>query len=280
MWCRSTTSPTRSSRSARPTRPRARPSISPLERTTSSVGELVELASAFFARPAPRLIDPLLYRRVVHPLLLRAARDERYRRALKQQRDLLPVLRDAGPLRRPSHVASRCAPAGIDADAAARLLRPRSSSSRSPPIGAARSAARPHVGAAVVAAVRREQRPAAPPAGSGCWSDDQRAAVGPRRVVPRGRDTRPLTCTSAGSRCSPRTPAGWLPSFAELREHIERRVWGARRATARSSRRCRSACTPRSGSTTPAFSVDRHVYRAPGPLSGARGRSDVDAAAS
>ena len=43
----------------------------------SSVGELVELASAFFKRPAPRLIDPRLYRRVRAP----AARTQRPRRA-------------------------------------------------------------------------------------------------------------------------------------------------------------------------------------------------------
>jgi len=48
----------------------------------STVGELVELATAFFKRPMPRLIEPALYRRFVHPLLVRAAADERSRRAL------------------------------------------------------------------------------------------------------------------------------------------------------------------------------------------------------
>ena len=56
----------------------------------SSVGELVELASAFFERPAPRLIEPSLYRRLVHPLLLRASRDERYRRALARSEVFFP----------------------------------------------------------------------------------------------------------------------------------------------------------------------------------------------
>jgi Male sterility protein len=56
----------------------------------SSVGELVELASAFFRRPAPRLIEPLLYRRVVHPLLVRATRDERYRHALTRSEVFFP----------------------------------------------------------------------------------------------------------------------------------------------------------------------------------------------
>jgi thioester reductase-like protein len=49
----------------------------------SSVGELVELASAFFERPAPGLIEPTLYRHVVHPLLVRGTRDQRRRRALR-----------------------------------------------------------------------------------------------------------------------------------------------------------------------------------------------------
>lgn len=57
---------------------------------TSSVGELVELASAFFRRPAPRLIDPAVYRRVVHPLLVRSSRDQRYRRALARSEVFFP----------------------------------------------------------------------------------------------------------------------------------------------------------------------------------------------
>jgi thioester reductase-like protein len=56
----------------------------------SSVGELVELATGFFGRPAPRLIDPSLYRRVVHPLLVRATGDERYRRALRRSEVFFP----------------------------------------------------------------------------------------------------------------------------------------------------------------------------------------------
>jgi len=57
---------------------------------TSSVGELVGLASAFFGRPAPRLLDPYVYRRVVHPLLVRSSRDERYRRALERSEVFFP----------------------------------------------------------------------------------------------------------------------------------------------------------------------------------------------
>jgi thioester reductase-like protein len=56
----------------------------------SSVGELVELATAFFGRPAPRLIEPSLYRRIVHPLLIRSSRDEHHRRALARSEAFFP----------------------------------------------------------------------------------------------------------------------------------------------------------------------------------------------
>jgi thioester reductase-like protein len=56
----------------------------------SNVGELLELATAFFRRPAPRLVDPALYRRLVHPLLVRATSDERYRRALTRSEVFFP----------------------------------------------------------------------------------------------------------------------------------------------------------------------------------------------
>ena len=56
----------------------------------SSVGELVELARSFFERPAPRLLEPSVYRRVVHPLLLRSSRDERFRRALERSEIFFP----------------------------------------------------------------------------------------------------------------------------------------------------------------------------------------------
>ena len=89
----------------------------------SSVGELVELASAFFKRPAPRLIDPTLYRRVLHPLLVRGARDERHRHSLAAQRDVLPVFRmNVTYDDRRARVALRAAPGS--ADAAAHVLRP------------------------------------------------------------------------------------------------------------------------------------------------------------
>jgi long-chain acyl-CoA synthetase len=59
-------------------------------RNVTSVGELVELAAAYFKRRAPRLISPSVYRRVVHPLLLGATRDERGRRALSRSEVFFP----------------------------------------------------------------------------------------------------------------------------------------------------------------------------------------------
>ncbi|TMM16098.1 MAG: NAD-dependent epimerase/dehydratase family protein [Actinobacteria bacterium] len=59
-------------------------------RHVSKVGELVELASAFFDRPAPTLIEPSVYRRLLHPLLVRASRDERHRRALRRSEVFFP----------------------------------------------------------------------------------------------------------------------------------------------------------------------------------------------
>ncbi len=56
----------------------------------TTVGELVELATGYFKRPAPRLIAPGPYRRVVHPVLVRTSRDERYRRALVRSEIFFP----------------------------------------------------------------------------------------------------------------------------------------------------------------------------------------------
>ncbi|TMK95685.1 MAG: NAD-dependent epimerase/dehydratase family protein [Actinobacteria bacterium] len=57
---------------------------------TSSVGEVVELARSRFARPAPRLIAPWAYRRVLHPMLVHSSRDARRRRALERSRLYFP----------------------------------------------------------------------------------------------------------------------------------------------------------------------------------------------
>lgn len=59
-------------------------------RHVGSVGELVGMASAFFERPPPRLIEPAVYRRVVHPLLMRAIDDERRLRALRRSEVFFP----------------------------------------------------------------------------------------------------------------------------------------------------------------------------------------------
>jgi nucleoside-diphosphate-sugar epimerase len=56
----------------------------------SSVGELVELATERFDRPAPRFIAPWLYRHLVHPLLLRMSRDSRRRQALARSEAFFP----------------------------------------------------------------------------------------------------------------------------------------------------------------------------------------------
>ncbi len=57
---------------------------------TTSVGEVVELATAFFERPAPLLLDPFVYRRVVHPVLSSIVRDNRIRRALTRSSVFFP----------------------------------------------------------------------------------------------------------------------------------------------------------------------------------------------
>lgn len=59
-------------------------------RHTSTMGELAALASAFFERPSPRLIEPSLYQRVLHPLLLRSSRDPSYRSALQRSSVFFP----------------------------------------------------------------------------------------------------------------------------------------------------------------------------------------------
>jgi thioester reductase-like protein len=55
----------------------------------STVGEVVGLATAFFKRPVPHLLEPAFYRRAVHPLLLRSL-DERSRRALVRSEIFFP----------------------------------------------------------------------------------------------------------------------------------------------------------------------------------------------
>jgi len=56
----------------------------------STVGEVVELATRFFRRRMPRLLDPAVYHRAVHPILLRGTQDERVRRALRRSETYFP----------------------------------------------------------------------------------------------------------------------------------------------------------------------------------------------
>jgi thioester reductase-like protein len=86
----------------------------------SSVGEIVELASAEAGRRPPRIVHPGIYRRAVHPLLVRTGGEVR-RRALR--RGLLPLLRGRGRFRRRAH-SGRAGAARDRAAAASRLLRP------------------------------------------------------------------------------------------------------------------------------------------------------------
>src|SRR4051812_22595646 len=55
----------------------------------SSVGELVELASVHLERSAPRTLSPWLYRRTIHPLLVRTGSEAR-RRALRRSEVFFP----------------------------------------------------------------------------------------------------------------------------------------------------------------------------------------------
>ena len=55
----------------------------------SSVGELIGLASESAGRPPPRVLPPWLYRRAIHPLLLRRG-SERRRRALRRSEVFFP----------------------------------------------------------------------------------------------------------------------------------------------------------------------------------------------
>jgi long-chain acyl-CoA synthetase len=55
----------------------------------STVGRLVDLSARYFDRRPPRLLPPVVYRRAVHPLLVRATRGKR-RRALRSSEVYFP----------------------------------------------------------------------------------------------------------------------------------------------------------------------------------------------
>jgi thioester reductase-like protein len=79
----------------------------------SSVGELIELGSATASRPAPRVLPPSLYRRLIHPILVRSG-SERRRRALRRSEVYFPYF--AMRTRYDNSAArSSLAPRGIEA---------------------------------------------------------------------------------------------------------------------------------------------------------------------
>ena len=96
--------------------------------------------------------------------------------------------------------------------------------------------------------------------------DDQRPTVGARRLVPRGRDAHRAHARRLGGDvlASRRRTAAELP---ELRDHIERRLARAPRYRQKLASVPLGLHAPE-WIDDPAFSVDRHVYWAPGPLDG------------
>ena len=55
----------------------------------ATLGQLVELATWYFDRPRPRMVSPALYRKLVHPLLVRRSSEAR-RRALQRSEVFFP----------------------------------------------------------------------------------------------------------------------------------------------------------------------------------------------
>jgi len=83
----------------------------------SSVGELIELGSAAASKPRPRVLPPWVYRRLIHPLLVRSGSEAR-RRALRRSEVYFPYF--AMRTRYDNSTARKAlAPAGIEAPALA-----------------------------------------------------------------------------------------------------------------------------------------------------------------
>ena len=79
----------------------------------SSVGELIELGSAAASKPRPRVLPPWIYRRLIHPLLVRSGSEAR-RRALRRSEVYFPYF--AMRTRYDNSTARKAlAPAGIEA---------------------------------------------------------------------------------------------------------------------------------------------------------------------
>ena len=233
-------------------------------RDASSVGEMVELASAFFARPAPRLIDPALYRRVLHPLLMRGAGTSATAGHCVAAKSSSPTSPHGSAM---TTVRTRAVlhDTGIEPCRCPRISTG-SPSSRSPPTGAvARSRARgPWFPSLAPGRCARRPRAGAP----------ELLDSGMTRARLSGLDASflavetPTAHMHVGWVAVFSAPAsGRLPDFAELREHIERRLVRAPRY------RQKLAPVPL-GLNAPewvddeAFAIDRHLFRAPGPLAG------------
>jgi long-chain acyl-CoA synthetase len=65
-------------------------------RDASSVGEVLQLACGFFGRQSPLLIDPQLYRHVIHPVLLRTIPSAHQRRTLLRSEVFFPYFAAQG----------------------------------------------------------------------------------------------------------------------------------------------------------------------------------------
>jgi thioester reductase-like protein len=79
----------------------------------SEMGEVVELGSSYLKRSPPRLVPPWLYRRVLHPLLVRSGGKAR-RRALRRSEKFFPYF-EVGTRYDDRRAREALAPRGIEA---------------------------------------------------------------------------------------------------------------------------------------------------------------------
>ena len=78
----------------------------------STVGEVAELASSYFETRPSRLISPKLYRRAVHPVLVRTGSEKR-RRALRRSEQFFPYF-EVGTLYDAARARVALRPAGLE----------------------------------------------------------------------------------------------------------------------------------------------------------------------
>ena len=81
-------------------------------RQATTVGRLIELSARYFRRRPPRALPPLLYRRIVHPLLVLGSRGKR-RRALEKSEVYFPYF-SARVRYEDRRARGRLEPAGIE----------------------------------------------------------------------------------------------------------------------------------------------------------------------